>query len=186
MKERFAQDEGFELTYLPFAIKATVHALREHPEINAVWDGDRIIRRRAVNIGVAVSLDDGLIVPVIKNADEKSIAGIARAVRDLATRARANRLMIDDVQGGTFTVNNPGTFGTVISTPIIVQPQAAILSTEAVIKRPVVVGDTIAIRPIMNLSLSIDHRVLDGMQAARFLGTIKRWLEAVQPDITLY
>jgi 2-oxoisovalerate dehydrogenase E2 component (dihydrolipoyl transacylase) len=186
LRERFQQEEGFDLTYLPFVIKATVHALREHPEINAVWDGDRIVRRKAINIGVAVSLDDGLIVPVIRNADEKSIVGIARAVRDLATRARANRLTIDDIQGGTFTVNNPGTFGTVLSTPIIVQPQAAILSTEAVIKRPVVVDDTIAIRPIMNLSLSIDHRILDGLQAARFQGTIKRWLESVQPDISIY
>jgi len=185
-QERFRQEEGFELTYVPFVIKATVHALREHPYVNAVWDEERIIRRKAINIGVAVALDDGLIVPVIKHADDKSIVGIARAVRDLALRARAGRLTVDEVQGGTFTVNNPGTFGTVLSTPIIVQPQSAILSTEAVVKRPVVVEDAITIRPMMNLSLSIDHRILDGLSAARFLGTVKHWLESVRPDTPLY
>ncbi|HET9017860.1 MAG TPA: dihydrolipoamide acetyltransferase family protein [Thermomicrobiaceae bacterium] len=185
-QERFSAEEGFELTYIPFIIKATVHALREHPNVNAVWDEDRIIRRKALNIGVAVALEDGLVVPVIKHADERSIVGLARAVRDLALRARAGRLSVDEVQGGTFTVNNPGTFGTVLSTPIIVQPQSAILSTEAVVKRPVVVDDAITIRPIMNLSLSIDHRILDGMSAARFLGTVKRWLESVTADTSLY
>lgn len=185
-KERFAREEGFELTYLPFVIKAVVHALREHPRVNSVWDEERIIHRKAINIGVAVGMEDGLIVPVIKQADEKSIAGLARAVRDLAARARAGRLSVDEVQGGTFTVNNPGTYGTVLSTPIIVQPQSAILSTEAIVKRPVVVEDSIAIRPIMNLSLSIDHRILDGLAAARFLATVKRWLEEFRPDTPLY
>ena len=185
-KERFAQDEGFDLTYLPFVIKAAVHALREHPNVNAVWDESRVIRRKAINIGVAVGLEEGLIVPVIRNADEKSIVGIARSARDLTTRAKENRLTVDDVQGGTFTVNNPGTFGTIMSTPIIVQPQSAILSTEAIVKRPVVIDDTIAIRSIMNLSMSIDHRVLDGLAAARFLGDVKRWLERFDPETSLY
>jgi len=185
-KERFAHDEGFDLTYLPYVIKAVVHALHEHPYVNAVWDETRIIRRKAINIGVAVGLEDGLIVPVIRNADEKSIAGIARAARDLTAKARENRLSIDDVQGGTFTVNNPGTFGTILSTPLIVQPQSAILSTEAIVKRPVVIDDSIAIRSMMNLSLSIDHRVLDGLTAARFLSEVKRWLERFDPESSLY
>lgn len=183
---RFRHEEGFELTYLPFVIKAVVHALREHPRVNAVWDEDRIIQRRAINIGVAVGMEDGLIVPVIKQADEKSIVGLARAIRDLAERARSNRLTIDDVQGGTFTVNNPGTFGTILSTPIIVQPQSAILSTEALVKRPVVSDDALAIRPMMNLSLSFDHRILDGLAGARFLATVKQWLETFRPDTPLY
>ncbi|MDI3339949.1 MAG: dihydrolipoamide acetyltransferase family protein [Sphaerobacter sp.] len=184
-QERFRQEEGFELTYLPFVVKAVVHALREHPRVNAVWDEDRIILRKAIHIGVAVGMEDGLIVPVIKHADEKSIVGLARAIRDLAERARAGRLTLDDVQGGTFTVNNPGTFGTILSTPIIVQPQSAILSTEALVKRPVVIDDAIAIRPMMNLSLSFDHRILDGLAGARFLATVKQWLEAVRPDMEI-
>jgi 2-oxoisovalerate dehydrogenase E2 component (dihydrolipoyl transacylase) len=185
-KERFAREEGFDLTYLAFVIKAVVHALHEHPYVNAVWDETRIIRRKAINIGVAVGLEDGLIVPVIRNADEKSIAGIARATRELTAKARDNRLSIDDVQGGTFTVNNPGTFGTILSTPLIVQPQSAILSTEAIVKRPVVIDDSIAIRSMMNLSMSIDHRVLDGLVAARFLSEVKRWLERFDPESSLY
>jgi 2-oxoisovalerate dehydrogenase E2 component (dihydrolipoyl transacylase) len=185
-KERFAADEGFDLTYLPFVIKAVVHALREHPNVNAVWDDTRIIQRKAINIGVAVGLEEGLIVPVMRNADEKTIVGIARAMRDLTTRAKENRLTVDDVRGGTFTVNNPGTFGTILSTPILVQPQSAILSTEAIVKRPVVIDDTIAIRSMMNLSMSIDHRVLDGLAAARFLNEVKRWLERFDPETSLY
>ena len=185
-KERFAADEGFDLTYLPFVIKAVVHALREHPNVNSVWDETRIIQRKAVNIGIAVGLEDGLIVPVIRNADDKSITGIARAARDLTTKAKENRLSVDEVRGGTFTVNNPGTFGTILSTPLIVQPQSAILSTEAIVKRPVVIDDTIAIRSMMNLSMSIDHRVLDGLAAARFLSEVKRWLERFDPETSLY
>jgi 2-oxoisovalerate dehydrogenase E2 component (dihydrolipoyl transacylase) len=186
VKERFAQDEGFDLTYLAYVIKAVVHALHEHPNVNAVWDESRIIRRKAINIGVAVGLEDGLIVPVIHNADEKNIAGIARAIRDLTTKARENRLTVEDVQGGTFTVNNPGTFGTILSTPIIVQPQSAILSTEAIVKRPVVIDDSIAIRSMMNLSLSLDHRVLDGLAGARFLSEVKGWLERFDPETSVY
>jgi 2-oxoisovalerate dehydrogenase E2 component (dihydrolipoyl transacylase) len=186
VKERFAHDEGFDLTYLAYVVKAVVHALKEHPNVNAVWDESRIIRRKAINIGVAVGLEDGLIVPVIRNADEKNIAGIARAIRDLTTKARENRLTIDEVQGGTFTVNNPGTFGTILSTPIIVQPQSAILSTEAIVKRPVVIDDSIAIRSMMNLSLSLDHRVLDGVAGARFLSEVKRWLERFDPESSVY
>lgn len=181
-KEQFQQREGFELTFMPFVLHVLVQTLREHPEMNAAWDNGKIVRRKALNIGIAVSLDDGLIVPIIKNADEKSVVGLARSVRDLATRARSNQLQPDDITGGTFTLNNPGTFGTLMSTPIIVQPQAGILSIEAIMKRPVVVDDAIAIRPMMNLSLSIDHRILDGLSAARFLGTMKRGLESFPLD----
>lgn len=177
-KAQFQARENFELTFMPFVLQVLVQTLRQHPEMNAAWDNGKIVRRKALNVGVAVSLDDGLIVPVIKNADEKSVVGLARAVRDLATRARSNRLQPDDITGGTFTLNNPGTFGTLLSTPILVQPQAGILSIEAIMKRPVVVDDAIAIRPMMNLSLSIDHRILDGLSAARFLGTMKRGLES--------
>jgi 2-oxoisovalerate dehydrogenase E2 component (dihydrolipoyl transacylase) len=184
-KEAFRQGEGVELTSLPFAIKAVTLALRDHPQLNAVWDEERIIQRRAINIGVAVALPDGLIVPVISNADRLSITGLAHAVARLAARARDGALTPDEVAGGTFTVNNPGTFGSLVSTPILVQPQAAILSTEAIVKRPVVIDDMIAIRSMMNLSLSIDHRVLDGLAAARFLQTVKGWLEAVDDHLPL-
>lgn len=181
-KAGFAAREGFSLTFLPFVIRAVVESLQEHPVLNSSWSDEGIILHRQINIGVAVALDDGLIVPVIHNADEKSVVGLARAVNDLAGRARANRLLPRDVQGGTFTVNNPGTFGTLMSTPIISQPQAAILSTEAVVRRPVVVDDAIAIRSMMYISLSIDHRVLDGLQAGHFLQSVRRRLEGFAPE----
>lgn len=181
----FQAREGFELTWFPFLFRVAVQALAEHPQVNSVWDNGRIIRRKSINIGVAVALEDGLIVPVVKGADALNIVGIARAVRDLAQRARAGKLTPDDVSGGTFTLNNPGTLGTLFSTPIIVQPQAGILSMEAIVKRPVVVDDAIAIRPMMNMSFSIDHRILDGLAAARFLGTVKRNLEQFPVDGTL-
>ncbi|HKG26801.1 MAG TPA: dihydrolipoamide acetyltransferase family protein [Thermomicrobiales bacterium] len=184
-KEEFARREGVELTYLPFAIKAVTLALRDHPRLNAVWDEDHIIHRRAVNVGVAVGLEDGLIVPVVKNADRLSLTGLMHAVAELAGKARAGTLTPDDVTGGTFTVNNPGTFGSIASTPILVQPQVAIISTEAIVKRPVVVDDMIGIRSMMNLSLSFDHRALDGLAAARFLQQVKRWLESVSDELTL-
>lgn len=182
-RQRFRDSEGFDLSFMPLILQVLVQTLREQPELNAAWDDGKIIRRKAINVGVAVSVDDGLIVPVIRNADEKSLVGLARSVQDLATRARANQLLPDDVTGGTFTLNNPGTFGTLLSTPIIVQPQAAILSIEAITKRAVVIDDAIAIRPMMNLSLSIDHRILDGLHAARFLGRIKQGLETFPVDI---
>jgi 2-oxoisovalerate dehydrogenase E2 component (dihydrolipoyl transacylase) len=184
-KEEFRQREGIDLTYLPFAIKATTLALRAFPRLNAVWDEDRIIHRSAINIGVAVALDDGLIVPVIHHADRLSVTGLMHAVTDLANKARSGALTPDEIAGGTFTINNPGTFGSVVSTPILVQPQVAILSTEAIIKRPVIVDDMIAVRSMMNLSLSIDHRVLDGLVAAQFLQTVKAWLENIGVDSSL-
>lgn len=178
--------EGFELTYLPFAIKAVVEALKDHPELNSQWGEDKIILKRRVHIGVAVSIPDGLIVPVIRDADQKSIAGLAYALRDLVERARSGKLSLQDVQGGTFTVNNPGALGSIMSQPIINQPQAAILTTEAIQKRPVVRDDAIAIRSMMNLCLSFDHRVLDGAKALAFLQAVKRRLEAYGPNTPLY
>ena len=176
-KEAFRAREGFGLTYVPLVLSVVVDSLRAYPEINAVWDSGRIIHRKAINIGIAVALEDGLIVPVIKNADEMNVTGLARAVDDLVSRARDSKLTVDDVNGGTFTLNNPGTLGSISSTPLLVQPQAGILSMEAIVKRPVVVDDMIGIRPIMNLSMSVDHRLLDGLAATRFLSDVKERLE---------
>ena len=178
-KSAFAEREGVKLTYLPFIVKATVEALKEQPILNSVWDGDRILLRKQINVGIAVDLEEGaLIVPVIRDADELNIVGLARRIDDVVKRARAKQLGTEDISGGTFTVNNPGALGSVASTPIINHPQAAILQAEAVVKRPVVVDDAIAIRSMMNLEVSFDHRILDGGVALRFLNTVKRRLES--------
>lgn len=184
-REEFARREGIDLSYLAYAIKAVTSALRDHPRLNAVWDEERTIQRGAIHIGVAVGLDDGLVVPVIRHAERLSVAGLAHAVADLTARARAGTLRPDELTGGTFTVNNPGTFGSILSTPILVQPQVAIVSTEAILKRPVVVDDMIGIRSMMNLSLSFDHRALDGLAAARFLQAVKAWLEQVDEGTSI-
>jgi 2-oxoisovalerate dehydrogenase E2 component (dihydrolipoyl transacylase) len=149
--------------------------------LNASLDGDELVHHDDVNLGIAVALEDGLIVPVIRQAQRASLEGLAVAIDDLSARARAKRLTAADVQGGTFTITNPGRFGTVLATPIINQPQVAILDLEAIVKRPVVIegpdGDSIAVRHIANLCLSFDHRALDGAEAARFLGRLKELLE---------
>jgi 2-oxoisovalerate dehydrogenase E2 component (dihydrolipoyl transacylase) len=182
-KEEFAEREGIRLTYLPFIVNAVIEGLKEHPVLNSVWDGDRIVLRKRINIGVAVDLEEGaLIVPVIRDADELNTLGLARKIDEVVEKARNRELSPDDVSGGTFTVNNPGSLGSVVSTPIINYPQAAILSAEAVVKRPVVVNDAIAIRSMMNLEVSFDHRVLDGGAALRFLNAVKRRLEAYGPE----
>ena len=181
-KDAFAEREGVKLTYLPFIVQAVVESLKENPVLNSVWDGDRIILRKQINIGVAVDLEDALIVPVIAGADELSILGLARKIDDLVRRARAGQLGTEDVSGGTFTVNNPGALGSVVSTPIINHPQAAILSAEAIVKRPMVIEDAIAIRSMMNLEVSFDHRVLDGGAALKFLNAVKQKLEAYEPE----
>jgi pyruvate/2-oxoglutarate dehydrogenase complex dihydrolipoamide acyltransferase (E2) component len=172
---------GVSLTVLAFVARATVSALREQPVLNASLDGDELVHHDDVNLGIAVALEDGLIVPVIRQAQRASLEGLAVAIDDLSTRARAKRLTAADVQGGTFTITNPGRFGTVLATPIINQPQVAILDLEAIVKRPVVIegpdGDSIAVRHIANLCLSFDHRALDGAEAARFLGRLKELLE---------
>lgn len=179
-KAAFAERDGVKLTYLPFIIAAVVEGLKEYPVLNSVWDGDRIVLRKRVNIGVAVDLEDALVVPVVPDADELNIRGLARKIDAVVRRARGGELGPDDVSGGTFTVNNPGALGSVVSTPIINFPQAAILSAEAIVKRPVVVDDAteaVAVRSMMNLEVSFDHRVFDGGVALRFLNTVKRRLE---------
>ncbi|MBI4321992.1 MAG: 2-oxo acid dehydrogenase subunit E2 [Chloroflexi bacterium] len=186
IKEEFRRREGVNLTYVPFVMKATVEALRALPTMNSTWIDDKIVVRRQINLGMAVAVDAGLIVPVVHNADEKSIAGLARAVNDLADKARAGKLTLPEVQGGTFTVNNTGAFGSIVSVPIINQPQAAIMSMEAIVKRPVVIDDAIAIRSMMYLCLSFDHRIVDGAIAGRFLQKVKQWLEAFGPHVPLY
>jgi pyruvate/2-oxoglutarate dehydrogenase complex dihydrolipoamide acyltransferase (E2) component len=167
------------MSYLPFVARATIAALREFPALNATFEGNRIIRHDEVNLGIAVSLgEDGLIVPVVHNAHELSHEGIASRIKDLAERARSKRLSPDEARGGTFTITNPGRYGALLATPIINQPQVAILDLEAVVKRPVVVGgDSIAIRPMTYLCMSWDHRALDGALAAQFLGSVKSHLE---------
>ncbi len=172
---------GVNLTYLAFVARATVAALQRRPILNASIEGEEIVYHEDVNLGIAVALEDGLIVPVIRRAQRLSLEGMAAAIGDLATRAREKRLQPDDVQGGTFTITNPGQFGAVLATPIINQPQVAILDLEAVVKRPVVVErdgeDSIAIRPMSYLCMSWDHRALDGAEAARFLGELREGLE---------
>jgi pyruvate/2-oxoglutarate dehydrogenase complex dihydrolipoamide acyltransferase (E2) component len=173
------------LTYLPIVARCVIDALREFPALNATFEGDRLVRHDDVNLGVAVSLgdEDGLIVPVIREAQLVSAEGLGRRIADLARRARAGELTNDDVAGGTFTITNPGAFGAIAATPIINQPQVAILDLEAVVKRPVVVTDergtdAVAIRPMANLCMSWDHRALDGALAARFLSAVRRNVES--------
>jgi 2-oxoglutarate dehydrogenase E2 component (dihydrolipoamide succinyltransferase) len=168
-----------KLSYLPFVARAAIAALREHPSLNATLEGDRLTVHDEVNLGIAVSLgEDGLIVPVVKNAHELSHEGLAKRIADLAERARRGQLSPDETKGGTFTITNPGRYGALLATPIINQPQVAILDLEAVVKRPVVVGgDSIAIRPMTYLCMSWDHRALDGVLAAQFLGSVKRHIE---------
>ncbi|MBH0329334.1 branched-chain alpha-keto acid dehydrogenase subunit E2 [Brevibacillus brevis] len=185
-KGEFAKKEGLNLTFLPFFIKAVVEALKEFPMINSTWAHDKIIVKKDINISIAVATEEALYVPVIKHADQKSILGIAKAVDDLAARTRAGKLTMDDMTGGTFTVNNTGSFGSVLSQPIINAPQAAILSVESIVKRPVVINDMIAVRSMVNLCMSLDHRVLDGLVCGRFLQSVKQKLENVGPDTKLY
>jgi 2-oxoisovalerate dehydrogenase E2 component (dihydrolipoyl transacylase) len=190
IKEEFKRREGVDLSFLPFMLKAVAEGLRQLPQLNATWSPEKggIAVKRELNLGVAVDVPDGLIVPVIHQAEEKSLVGLARRLNDLVTRARNKKLTLADVQGGTFTVNNPGAFGSIVSYPIINQPQAGIITMEAIVKRPVVVSDaegndTIAIRSMMNMCLSFDHRVVDGAYAGRFLQFVKKWLEQEAPKL---
>jgi len=182
-KEEFAE-RGVKLTYLPFVVQAVITALREFPVLNASMDESNIIYHRDLNIGIAVALEWGLIVPVLKNADEKNILGLARSINDLGERARTKKLSPDDVQGGTFTITNPGIYGGLFGTPIINQPQVAILGVGGVKKRPVVVtndeGDSIAIRSICILALTFDHRLIDGSVADQFMARIREVIEEGQ------
>jgi pyruvate/2-oxoglutarate dehydrogenase complex dihydrolipoamide acyltransferase (E2) component len=168
---------GRPLTYLPFVMHAVARAIRDIPTLNSSWSEAGIIQKRDINIGVAVALEEGLLVPVVKHADRKRLTQLGHEVADLAERARTKKLNPDEVQGGTFTITNHGGFGSLLSTPIIHQPQIAILGVGAVHKRAVVINDAIAIRPMAYLSLSFDHRVIDGATADRFMNTVKRYLE---------
>lgn len=181
-KAEFREQRGIDLTYLPFVVKATADALREHPVLNSTWAEDKIVVKKRIHIGVAVAVEAGLIVPVVRDADRLGVAALAQAIHELTDRARAGRLRLEDVQGGTFTVDNTGAFGSIVSMPIINQGQAAILAMEAIAKRPVVIDDAIAIRSVLNLCLSFDHRILDGAIAGRFLQGIKQRLEAFSLD----
>jgi pyruvate dehydrogenase E2 component (dihydrolipoamide acetyltransferase) len=187
-KDAFLAKNGVKLTYLPFIFRACIQALKEFPQVNASIDSDNIVYHKDVHLGMAVALDWGLIVPVIKNADEKSILGLARASQDLAERARTKRLKPEEIQGGTFTVTNPGVFGSLFGTPIIPQPQVAILGVGAIEKRPVVVSDengsdALGIRAVGYLALSFDHRLIDGADADKFMASVKRTLEKGEFDL---
>ncbi|MCY4558181.1 MAG: dihydrolipoamide acetyltransferase family protein [Chloroflexi bacterium] len=185
-RDQFRAREGVNLTYLPFALKAVASALKDNPTMNASWGDDCIILKRRINLGIAVAAPSGLVVPVIHDADRLSISGLAHAVADLSERARGGTLRLDDVQGGTFTVNNTGALGSVLGGPIINHPQAGILTTEAVQQRPVVISDAIAIRWMMNLCLSFDHRINDGAESGAFMQSVKARLEAMDGDTPIY
>jgi pyruvate dehydrogenase E2 component (dihydrolipoamide acetyltransferase) len=176
-RQQYEERSGVKLTYVPFILKATIDALKAFPVLNSSVEGDAIVYRHDINLGIAVALDWGLIVPVIRNADEKNVLGLARAVNDLAERARSKRLKVDEVQGGTFTITNPGVFGSLFGTPIINQPQVAILGIGVIEKRTVVRDDAIAIRTMAYFALSFDHRIVDGSDADRFMAHIKKGLQ---------
>jgi pyruvate/2-oxoglutarate dehydrogenase complex dihydrolipoamide acyltransferase (E2) component len=187
-KEEFKQREGYSISYVPFVMKAVCEGIRKFPLINSTWTPDnKIIIKKRINLGIAVATDVGLVVPTIYDADQYTLAGLAKQVNAVAQRARANKLTVQDMQNSTFVVNNPGTFGTIISVPIINQPHAGILSMDAVVKRPVVIeDDAIAVRSMMYLCLSFDHRILDGAQAGGFLQAVRIKLQSYDREIDVY
>jgi 2-oxoglutarate dehydrogenase E2 component (dihydrolipoamide succinyltransferase) len=184
-KRAFEEREGLKLTFLPFIAEATIRAIREYPLLNASIDGENIIIKKYVNLGIAVAVDYGLIVPNIFSAETKNLTGLARSVHDLADRARRKKLKPDEVQGGTFSISNFGIYGTTIGFPIINQPQVAILGVGALKKKPVVINDAIAIRSMMYLSLTFDHRLIDGATGSQFLQRICQHLESYDPQLLL-
>ena len=185
IKNDFKSKEGFNLTFFAFFVKAAAQALKEFPQLNSMWAGEKIIQKKEINISIAVADEDSLYVPVIKHADEKSIKGIAREITELANKARMGKLKSEDISGGTFTVNNTGSFGSVQSMGIINYPQAAILQVESIVKRPVVMNNNmIAIRDMVNLCLSLDHRILDGLVCGRFLQRVKEVIENTSESTT--
>lgn len=186
VRDDFQMREGINITYLSFIMKAVAESLKENPLLNSSWDDDAIIYKRRINIGIAAAGRDGLVVPVVHDADTLSVAGLARKIADLTDRARRGALTLDDVQGSTFTLNNTGALGSVLSQPLVNHPQAAILTTEAIVRRPVVIGDGIAIRSMMNLCMSFDHRIMDGAEASAFINSVKARIEAIGPDTGLY
>jgi pyruvate dehydrogenase E2 component (dihydrolipoamide acetyltransferase) len=182
-KDDFAARHGMSLTFLPFVVRAATEALRAFPIVNASIDGTNIIYHNEINLGIAVALENGLIVPVIRNADEKNVLGLQRSIVDLASRARARQLKPDEIQGGTFSITNFGSFGSVFATPVINQPQVAILGVGAVEKVPVVIDDAIAIRSQCFLALTFDHRLIDGALGDQFTGKVKSVLESWSEDV---
>ncbi|WP_152654688.1 dihydrolipoamide acetyltransferase family protein [Oceanobacillus sp. CFH 90083] len=187
IKESFKNQEGFSLTPFAFFVKAVAQGLKEFPELNSMWAGDKIIQKKDIHLSIAVAKDKELFVPVIKHADEKTIKGIARDITTLAAKARQGKLSQDDMQGGTFTVNNTGSFGSVSSMGVINHPQAAILQVESIVKRPVIINDMFAARDMVNLSLSLDHRILDGLVCGKFLARVKEILEGMnESSVALY
>jgi len=190
LKRSYAATEGTSLSFVPFVVKATVEALKRNRTFNANWTDAGLLAKRRINIGVAVAVDDGLIVPVIRDADQLSIHGLNQAIAAVAGRARANKLRLDDFGGGTFTIDNTGWLGSNLTMPIINMPEVGILTMEAIIKRPVVretpEGDVIAIRPMMNIVLGLDHRANDGAGGAALLRDIKSWLENVGSETAIY
>jgi 2-oxoglutarate dehydrogenase E2 component (dihydrolipoamide succinyltransferase) len=176
-RQQYEQRSGIRVSYLPFILKTAVDALKAFPILNASVEGDAVVYKRDINVGMAVALEWGLIVPVIRNADEKNVLGLARAVNDLAERARSKKLRVEEVQGGTFTITNPGVFGSLFGTPIINQPQVGILGIGAIEKRPVVRDDAIAIRTMSYFCLTFDHRIVDGADADRFMQQLKKGLQ---------
>ncbi|MGH2473659.1 MAG: 2-oxo acid dehydrogenase subunit E2, partial [Candidatus Limnocylindrales bacterium] len=189
-KKGYQAKEGISLSYVPFVVKAAAEALKRNPTFNAHWTDEGLLAKRRVNIGVAVAVDDGLLVPVIRDADSLSIHGLNVAITDIANRAKIGKFRVDDFGGGTFTVDNTGYLGTNLVMPILNVPEVGIVTMEAITKRPVVQstpdGDVIAIRPIMNMVLGVDHRANDGAGGAALLRDIKAWLEAVGPDTPIY
>lgn len=186
VKDEFMRREGINLTYLAFMLKAVVNAIKDYPIINSVWAVDKIIVKRDINISLSVGTEDSVMTPVIKKADQKNIAGLAREIDELTKKTRAGKLALSDMVGGTFTVNNTGSFGSILSYPIINYPQAAIVTFESIVKKPVVIQDMIAVRSMVNLCLSLDHRILDGVICGRFLQRVKENLESYNADTKIY
>lgn len=187
-KEEFKRREGYSISYVPFVMKAVCEGIRQFPFLNSSWTEDnKIIVKKRINLGLAVATDAGLVVPVVHDADQYTLAGLAKQVYGVAQRARSNKLTVQDMQGSTFVVNNPGTFGTIISVPIINQPHAGILSMDSVVKRPVVIeDDAIAVRSMMYLCLSFDHRIIDGAGAGGFLQAVRNKLQSYGREIDVY
>lgn len=179
VKTEFQETEGIKLTYMPFIVQSVASALRDHPIVNSSWDSDSIILKKQINIGIAVAAPKGLVVPVIKLADTMDLKMLARTIDDLVKRARSDKLELENVRGGTFTVNNTGSIGSVVGKGIINHPEAAILNTEAIVKRPVVIDQDITVRSIMNLCITFDHRILDGVEAGAFVRDVKNRLENI-------
>lgn len=186
LKDEFKRKEGINLTYLSFMMKGVVNAIKDFPIMNSVWAVDKIIVKRDINLSMAVGTEDSVLTPVIKHADQRNIAGLAREIDDLARKTREGTLKLDHMQGGTFTVNNTGSFGSILSQPIINYPQAAILTFESIVKKPVVINDMIAVRSMANLCLSLDHRILDGVICGRFLQRVKENLEGYNMETKVY